>query len=200
MSIQDCPKQQNVKCDEGVYWEGATRTGAAELLPPQGLYDRLQPHPGVSLQPSRAYKTHLTLKFDGGVGGLVEDLLAGVVEAVGEALEQDQGEEHHLQSKSSTSRARCTINISIKGKRRKGWTIDIIGSTGVKEGPRGRGKPCENPSLSKIQLYAHFYCKYNIYNEFLLRTCRQTTNRWSSEAESSCHMHFTHAQTRRYQI
>lgn len=40
---------------------------------------------------------HLALKLDGRIGGLVQDLLARVVEAVREALEQDQCQKHHLQ-------------------------------------------------------------------------------------------------------
>lgn len=39
---------------------------------------------------------HLTLELDGGAGWLVQDLLAGVVEAVGEPLEHHQPHEHNL--------------------------------------------------------------------------------------------------------
>lgn len=39
---------------------------------------------------------HLALELHRGVGWLVQDFLAGVVEAVRETLEQDQRQKHHL--------------------------------------------------------------------------------------------------------
>lgn len=60
------------------------------------LYSTAAPRHNPSTFDVYSQPPHLALEFYGPIRGLVEDFLAGVVEAVREALEQDQRQKHHL--------------------------------------------------------------------------------------------------------